>query len=130
MSEPLRGVLIVAAAYVLGVLTFLWGGFPQIVAVIFGGAYALSAVSAFLVSRGLLELFLGLDRPGVFFLALRRVTDPLMALAGPVTPAFLVPFAQALYAAFLFYFLKTFLFGDAVLGVPPLFIVLWLALAA
>lgn len=130
MNEPLRGVLILAAAYVLGVVTFATGGFPPMAAVFLGGSYALSALSALMLSRGVLEIFLGLDRPGVFFLVLRRVSDPLLAMLGPLTPAFLVPFAQALYAAFLFYFLKTFLFGDAVLGAPPLFIMLWLALAS
>ena len=38
--------------------------------------------------------------------------------------------AVALYAAFLFFFLKLFLFGDAFLEVPPLFIVLYLMLMA
>jgi hypothetical protein len=130
MSEAFRGVAILALAYMLGVATFYWGGFPPIASVFLGGSYALSALSALMLSRGLLDMFLGLDRPGVFFIVLRRVSDPLLAMLAPVTPGFLVPFAQALYAAFLFYFLKTFLFGDAVLGLPPLFIVLWLVLAA
>jgi hypothetical protein len=59
---------------------------------------------------------------------LRKVSDPLLALVSPITPGFLVPFAMSLYAAFLFFFLKLFLFGDGFLGIPPLFILLYLVL--
>ena len=130
--EPtaLKGAAILGGAYLLGVLTFLGAGFDGLSAVFLGGSYALSAVAALLFSRGVLELFLGVDRPIVFFTVLRRLTGPLMALMAPLTPGFLLPFAAAMYHAFLFYLLKTFLFGDAVLGAPPLFILLWIALTA
>lgn len=127
---PLRGLGILVAAYLLGVATFVAGGLPPAAAVFLGGSYALSALAALMFSRGALEFFVGVERETAFFVVLRRVTDPLLALVGPLTPGFLLPFAASLHAAFLFYFLKTFLFGDAVLGVPPLFILLWIAFVA
>lgn len=127
-ASALHGLLIVVATYLLAVVTFILGGAPQIVAVYLGGTYALTALAAFLFSRGVLELFVGTDRDIAFFVVLRRITDPLLALAAPITPGFLLPFAVSLYAAFLFFFLKLFLFGDAYLGVPPLFIPIYLSL--
>lgn len=127
MSESaLRGLAIVALTYLLAAGTFLLGGAPGMVAVYLGGTYALTALAAFLFSRGILEMLVGTDRDITFFVVLRRVTDPLQALVEPITPAFLAPFAVSLYAAFLFFFLKLFLFGDGFLGVPPLFIPLYL----
>ena len=130
MSPVLRGVFIVAAAYSLAVVFFLVAGAPEMLAVYLGGAYALTAFAAFLFSRGVLELFVGVDRDIVFFVVLRRLTDPLLALVSPVTPGFLLPFAVSLYAAFLFFGFKVFLFGDAFLGLPPLFILLYLLVAS
>lgn len=127
---PLGGVLLIAATYVLAVVTFLVGGAPQSVAVWLGGTYALTALAAFLFSRGVLEFVIGVDRDIAFFVVLRRVTDPLLALAAPLTPGFLLPFATSLYAAFLIFFLKLFLFGDAYLGVPPLFIPLYILIVS
>jgi len=125
-SSALRGLLIVAATYIIAVATFLIGGAPGIVSVYLGGTYALTALTALLFSRGVLELVIGVDRDIAFFVVLRRITDPLLALINPITPGFLLPFAVSLYGAFLFFFLKLFLFGDGFLGVPPLFIVLYL----
>jgi hypothetical protein len=127
-SSALRGLLIVIVTYVGAVVTFVIGGAPGIVAVYLGGTYALTALTALLFSRGLLELVIGVDRDIAFFVVLRKISDPLLALVSPITPGFLVPFAASLYAAFLFFFLKLFLFGDGFLGVPPLFIVLYLIL--
>lgn len=129
-SPALRGVMILAVTYCLAVVTFLIGGAPGIVAVYLGGTYALTALAALLFSRGVLELIVGVDREIAFFVVLRRVSDPLLAVVRPVTPEFLLPFAVSFYAAFLFFFLKLFLFGDAYLGVPPLFILFYLLLAA
>ncbi len=129
-ASPLRGLLILCLAYVLGVATFAFGGYPLVAATFLGGSYALSALAALLFSRGILEFFVGIDRDIAFFTVLRKLSDPLMALIAPVTPGFLLPFAASLYGAFLLYFLKTFLFGDALLGLPPLFIVLWFIIAA
>ena len=126
----LRGLLIVGITYVLGVGIWIWGGAPANAAVFLGASYALTALAAVLFSRGILEFFLGMDREIAFFVVLRRVTDPLIALFAPLTPGFLLPFAVTLYTAFLFYFFKVFLFGDALLGVPPLFIVLFFFVAA
>ncbi|MBX9454525.1 MAG: hypothetical protein KL863_00075 [Rhizobium sp.] len=128
LSSALRGLLIVIVTYVGAVATFLIGGAPGIVSVYLGGTYALTALAALLFSRGLLELLVGVDRDIAFFVVLRKVSDPLLALVSPITPGFLVPFAVSLYAAFLFFFLKLFLFGDGFLGVPPLFILLYLVL--
>lgn len=131
MSAPaVRGLIILALSYVLAVATFLIIGAAPMVAVYLGGTYALTAMAALLFSRGVLELVVGIDREIAFFVVLKRITDPLMALFGPLTPGFLLPFAAALYAAFLFFFLKVFLFGDAYLGLPPLFILLYIALVA
>lgn len=126
-ASALPGLLILAATYLAAVVTFLLGGAPQAVAIYLGGTYALTALAAFLFSRGVLEFLVGIDRDIVFFVVLRRVTDPLVALTAPLTPGFLLPFAVSLYAAFLFFFLKLFLFGDAYLGVPPLFIPIYLS---
>jgi len=120
----LRGLIIIALTYLAAVATFLIGGAPGIVAVFLGGTYALTALAALLFSRGLLEFVVGVDREIAFFVVLKRVTDPLLALFDPITPGFLLPFAASLYTAFLFFFFKIFLFGDAFLGLPPLFIVL------
>lgn len=129
-SPVIRGLLIVGLTYALAVVTFLIGGAPQIVAIYLGGTYALTAMAALLFSRGVLEFFIGVDRDIAFFVVLRRVTDPLLALVAPITPGFLLPFAVTLYAAFLFFFLKLLLFGDAFLGIPPLFIVIFALLAS
>lgn len=127
-SPAIRGILILALTYVLAVLTFVLGGAPGMAAVYLGGTYALTALAALLFSRGILELMVGVDRDIAFFVVLRRTTDPLIALFAGITPGALVPFAVSLYVAFLFFFLKLFLFGDAYLGVPPLFIVLYLSI--
>jgi hypothetical protein len=127
-STALRGLFIIAITYILAVATFLFTKAPGIVAVYLGGTYALTALAALLFSRGILELFIGVDRDIAFFVVMRRISDPLLALLQPITPKFLLPFAVSLYAAFLFFFFKLFLFGDAYLGVPPLFIVLYVIL--
>jgi hypothetical protein len=124
------GLVVLVSAYLLGVVAFLVAGQPPVVAVFLGGAYALSALSAVLFSRGVLEFFIGVDREIAFFVVMRRITDPLLALFAAVTPPFLLSFAAAFYVAFLLYVLKVFLFGDAFLGLPPLFILLWLIVAS
>jgi len=125
-ASALRGLFYIALAYVMAVGTFLIGGAPPVVAIYLGGTYALTALTALLFSRGVLEFAIGVDRDIAFFVALRRVTDPLLALVAPISPGFLLPFAVSLYGAFLFFFLKLFLFGDGFLGVPPLFILLYI----
>ena len=130
MQAAIYGIGIIALCYVIAVLTFVLGGAPQDVAVYLGGTYALTALAAFTFSRGILEFIVGVDRNIAFFVVLRRITDPLLAVFTPVTPGFLAPFAVSLYVAFLFFFLKIFLFGDGFLGVPPLFIVMYLMIAS
>lgn len=125
-ARPIYGLIIIAATYAMAVLTFVLGGLPAEAAVYLGGTYALTALTSFLLARGILEFFVSFNRDATFFVTMRRLTDPLLAVVAPITPGFLVPFAASLYAAFLYYFLKLFLFGDAFLGVPPLFIVLFL----
>lgn len=129
-ASPLRGLLVLCLAFILGVGAFAVGGHSPVAATFSGGSYALSALAALLFSRGLLEIFVGIDRDIAFFIVMRKITDPLMALLAPLTPGFLLPFAATLYAAFLVYFLKVFLFGDIVFGVPPLFILIWILIAA
>lgn len=129
-ATALGGILLLIATYLLALGTFLFAGAPAEVAVFLGGTYALTGLAAFLFSRGVLEFFVGADRNLTFFVVLRKLTDPLLALTAPITPGFLMPFAVSLYAAFLFFLLKLFLFGDAFLGVPPLFILLYLVVAS
>ncbi|WP_196259810.1 hypothetical protein [Pelagibacterium limicola] len=131
MSSALFGIGIMALTYVMAVATFVFfAGVPETVAIYLGGTYALTALAALMFSRGVLEFAIGVDRNIAFFVALRRVTDPLLAIFAPITPRFLLPFAASLYVAFLFFFLKLFLFGDGFLGIPPLFIVLYLLIAS
>ena len=125
-----RGMLILATTYVLAVLTFVLVGAPQSVAVYLGGTYALTALAALQFSRGVLELMVGTDRDIAFFVVMRKISNPLEAMFAAITPSFLLPFAVSLYGAFLFFFLKLLLFGDAYLGVPPLFIVIYLLIVA
>jgi hypothetical protein len=127
-ASPISGILIIVGAYAVAVATFLIGGAPGISAVYLGGTYALTALASFLFARGILELLVGIDRDIAFFVVLRKITDPLIAVISPVTPGFLMPFAVSLFGAFLFFFLKLFLFGDAYLDVPPLFIVIYVAI--
>lgn len=127
-SLALRGLLIIAGSYVLVVVFFLMSGIPAAYAIYLGGTYALTALASFLMARGILEIFVSFDRDATFFVAMRHITDPLIALVAPITPGFLVPFATSLFAAFLYFFLKLFLFGDGYLGVPPLFILAYLVL--
>lgn len=127
-SLALRGLLIIAGSYVLVVVFFLMSGIPAAYAIYLGGTYALTALASFLMARGILEIFVSFDRDATFFVAMRHITDPLIALVAPITPGFLVPFAASLFAAFLYFFLKLFLFGDGYLGVPPLFILAYLVL--
>lgn len=126
-ASAFGGVLLLIATYLLALVTFLIAGAPANVAIFLGGTYALTALAAFLFSRGVLEFFVGSDRDITFFVVLRKLTDPLLALTAPITPGFLLPFAACLYSAFLFFLLKLFLFGDAFLNVPPLFILIYLA---
>jgi hypothetical protein len=125
-ASAFGGILLLIASYLLAVGTFLFTGFPANQAIVLGGTYALTAFAAFLFSRGVLEFFVGSDRDLTFFVVLRKLTDPLLALTAPITPGFLMPFAACLYSAFLFFLLKLFLFGDAFLEVPPLFILIYL----
>lgn len=125
-ASAFGGILLLIATYLLALGTFLIAGAPANVAIFLGGTYALTGLAAFLFSRGVLEFFVGSDRDLTFFVVLRKLTDPLLALTAPLTPGFLLPFAVCLYSAFLFFLLKLFLFGDAFLGVPPLFIVIYL----
>ena len=127
-SLALRGLLIMAGSYMLVVVFFLMSGIPAAYAIYLGGTYALTALTSFLMARGILEIFVSFDRDATFFVAMRHITDPLIALVAPITPGFLVPFAASLFAAFLYFFLKLFLFGDGYLGVPPLFILAYLVL--
>jgi hypothetical protein len=127
-SLALRGLLIIAGSYVLVVVFFLMSGIPAAYAIYLGGTYALTALASFLMARGILEIFVSFDRDAVFFRNMKGLTDPLIALVAPITPGFLVPFATSLFAAFLYFFLKLFLFGDGYLGVPPLFILAYLVL--
>ena len=127
-SLALRGLMIIAGSYVLVVVFFLVSSIPAAYAIYLGGTYALTALASFLMARGILEIFVSFERDATFFVSMRQLTDPLISLVAPITPGFLVPFATSLFAAFLYFFLKLFLFGDGYLGIPPLFILAYLVL--
>lgn len=77
------------------------GGLEGLQIAVTAGVWALKAVAYTLVGRGILGIFINLDRPLAFFTVIRAVTDPFIHLAAPVTPGFLIAKAVPLYAAFL-----------------------------
>ena len=135
-SLSLRAVLILAGAFLLSFAVFSSLGTPAaeggvrpestIFATIAAGAYTLTALAAIVFSRGVLGLFVDFSRPVAFFRALATVTDPFMALFGPLTPGFLHEAMQPFFAAFCLYFIKIFIFGG--FGAPPIWLFLLILL--
>jgi len=124
----LRGLLIIAGAFLLGLAVFMTQGVPRpeggeridstFLATLLAGAYALTSLAAITFARGVLGLLVDFSRPIALFRALAGVTDPLVALFAPVTPGFLHPAFVPFHAAFCLYFLKLLIFGG--LGAPPI----------
>ena len=134
----LRGLLILAGAFVLCFAVFASQGPPRaagaapgdsaFLATLAAGTYALTSLAAIVFARAVLGLFVDFAQPVTFFRVLGSITDPLVALFEPVTPGFLEPAFKPFYAAFCLYFIKMLLFGG--FGAPPplLLLMLWLTL--
>ena len=131
-----RAVLILVGAFLLCFAVFYWLGVPAagggprpkstVLAGLAAGSYSLTALAAIVFSRGVLGLFVDFSRPVAFFRALAGITDPFLALFGPLTPGFLHEATQPFYAAFCLYFVKFFIFGG--FGAPPPWLLLLLVL--
>ena len=120
-SLSLRAVLIFAGAFLLCFAVFATRGVPVVgggepvrsglIAALAAGSYTLTSLAAVVFARGLLGLFFDFSRPVTFFRTLGGITDPFVALFGPVTPRFLVEQMRPFYAAFCLYFIKMLIFG-------------------
>jgi uncharacterized protein YggT (Ycf19 family) len=132
----LRAILILAGAFLLCFAVFATQGVPvaaggeriqsTVLATFAAGTYALTSLAAIVFARAVLGLFVDFSRPVAFFRALAGVTDPFMALFGPVTPGFLHPAFHAFFAAFCLYFIKMLIFGG--FGAPPPWVFILFAL--
>ncbi len=121
------------ALLIFGVLYFAYGaiflfqvedggaGLQGLQIAVTAAVWTLKAIAYTLVARGVLGLFLNLDRDIAFFVVLNRVTGPFLAVAAPVTPGFLVERLVPFYVAFLF-------FAAAFVLPPVVLILLGLAL--
>lgn len=93
------------------------GNFPLPVIVI---DYLLGMVMWTLIGRFGMSLFLPQDTNFFFMRFFVRVTDPLLRLFAPITPAFLVTLIVPLYVAWFFYmarfYLMPWLLGYDVMG--------------
>ncbi len=135
-SLSFRAILILAVAFLLCFLVFATLGVPMaeggrraestILATLAAGAYTLTSLAAIVFARGVLGLFVDFSRPVAFFRVLGSVTDPFMALFGPLTPGFLHEAMRPFFAAFCLYFIKVLIFGG--FGAPPPWLFLLLVL--
>lgn len=129
-----RAVLILVGAFLLCFGVFRWLGVPvagggprptsTVLASLAAGSYSLTALAALVFSRGVLGLFVDFSRPVAFFRAMAGLTDPFLALFGPLTPGFLHEAMQPFFAAFCLYFVKFFIFGGFGLAPPWLLLLL------
>lgn len=133
-SPALRGLLILIGAFLLCFIVFMVQGPPRaeggaqisstFFATVAAGTYALTSLAAIVFSSAVLGLFIDFNRPVTFFRVLGAITDPFVALFGPVTPGFLHPAFKPFYAAFCLYFIKMMLFGIGAAPPPWVFILL------
>ncbi|MCG8621834.1 MAG: hypothetical protein MJE68_07540 [Proteobacteria bacterium] len=83
--------------------------------------YVLGVAMWTLVGRFGMSIFLNEDSEFFFYRAFRRMTDPMLRLAKPITPGFLVDRLRPLYVAWFIYmtrfYLLPILLGYNVLGV-------------
>lgn len=83
--------------------------------------YVLGVAMWTLVGRFGMSIFLNEDSEFFFYRAFRRMTDPMLRLATPITPSFLVDRLRPLYVAWFIYmtrfYLLPILLGYNVLGV-------------
>jgi hypothetical protein len=82
--------------------------------------YVLGMVMWTLIGRFGMQLFLPPDSKFFFSRFFIRVTDPLIKLFGPITPAFLIPPLIPLYVAWFFYMFRFYVMpwalGYSVMG--------------
>ena len=82
--------------------------------------YALGTIMWTLIGRFGMRLFLPEDSKFFFSRIFIKLTDPLLGLFGPITPAFLVPMLVPLYVAWFFYMVRFYvmpwLLGYSVMG--------------
>ena len=83
--------------------------------------YMLGVAMWTLVGRFGMSIFLNEDSEFFFYRAFRRMTDPMLRIASPITPSFLIPRLRPLYVAWFIYmtrfYLLPILLGYSVLGV-------------
>lgn len=142
-SLSIRAILILAGAFLLTFAVFAWFGLPvaegserarsvdPFLLTLLSTNYTLTSLAAIVFARGVLGLFVDFSRPVAFFRALAGITDPFMALFGPITPGFLQEAFRPFYAAICLYFIKVFivffLFGG--FGIPSPLLLLSIALS-
>ncbi len=68
--------------------------------------YAIAVLIYTMFGRFLLGLFVPLDSTNFIMRFFRRLTDPAIAVIGPITPGFMPMFLVPLYAAFWLYVLR------------------------
>jgi len=82
--------------------------------------YALGVVMWTLIGRAAMNLFLPIDSDFFFMRAFVKMTDPVLRLFRPVTPAFLVEPVVPLFVAWFFFmirfYLMPWLLGYSVMG--------------
>lgn len=114
-----RAILITAIAYVTAIAAFMFLGASRDVSLFLGGSTALMALALLMLTRGVLEAMnpdRGVNEGGLF----RYCSDAFMVL----TPGEMGAAGKALIAAAIIYFTKMVVFGDAMLGMPPLWLML------
>lgn len=82
--------------------------------------YALGVVMWTLIGRAAMNLFLPIDSAFFFMRAFVKLTDPVLRVFRPITPAFLLEPLVPLYVAWFFYmfrfYLMPWLLGYSVMG--------------
>jgi general stress protein CsbA len=118
----MRAIFITAAIYVAAILTFTLMGASREVSLFFGGSMALTVLALVMLTRGILER-MARDRKRESGGALNFVSDPFLILV----PGQMRDSTKAFGAAAILYFTKIFVFGDAALGLPPIWFTIFSA---
>lgn len=82
--------------------------------------YVFGMIMWTLVARSAMSIFLSEDSPFFFSRIFVKLTNPILKLFSPITPAFLTPLIVPLYVAWFFYmfrfYLMPWLLGYSVMG--------------
>lgn len=82
--------------------------------------YVFGTIMWTLIARSAMSIFLPEDSPFFFSRIFVKLTNPVLKLFSPITPAFLVPLIVPLYVAWFFYmfrfYLMPWLLGYSVMG--------------